>query len=1297
MKKIFVSSTYIDLKDERKAAMEVVDRSHHAVAMEKFFAEDHQSKDVCIGKLHECDALVLIVGERYGTVDPEEKVSITEFEYTTAKALGIPVFAFLRTRSDGSWRSTETEDDRIKKHLAFKKRVDGEKYRKEFQTGDQLKIEILGAIANYERQHGELGVRVTALVTPREFFKPFSDPAKLFNHCWTVVGRKETITELHHFIASKPRGALIYGPGTVGKTKILFEFSKQFSSKHRGQALLFLKDNIPLDQESIKQIPVRRTTIVVDDAHRRTDLKFLLQVAQQYPKRIKLVFSARSQGKDFLRTALAEAGFDAGELQDFGDLKKLTKTELKGIAAQVLGTKNSHLIDQLVSATGDSPLVTLVGAQLLLTQSIDPRLLERHDEFRFTVLSRFEDTVTGKLADNVDANLTRRLLALISALAPVRPDDQQFQGVAADFLGIKKPVLVDVIGILEEQGTLVRRGYSLRINPDVLSDHILHKACLTRNGQTTGFADEVFNAFSKIAAERILRNLAELDWRLGKTGNATSLLERIWKNINRQFRRGSNFDRVVILDWLQRIAYYQPAKALALVEFAIHHPSRQSGNEGLRALYKYTHHDILGALPRVIQAVGYNIEYLPRCCDLLWQLGRNDVQKPASNLESPLRILAEFAKYDVGKPLFVNKTVFEQVEKWLAEKDCHSYLHSPFDILDEFLRKEILSSRSEGIQFHLSTHGINPKTTKDLRQRTIKLLENSLQSKSIKVVLRALHSLSEALRSPPGQLARVITEEERQAWLGEQMQILAILGTTVRTNNSSIIHLRVSKSLRWYSKHGSPAVRQKAATIIRSIPETFDYLLTKSLWYDHWEWRDELEDSGRQDYEAVARETENKVALIAKDFLQRYTKPAKGYSLLRQYLSDLSLAGIAANADYFLNILSNTNSNYAEKLCELIVKNPKSNLATHLAALLSGVRRDRPKSAARIITKAIKTRDETLCYEASRFYGYSPDGIEERDLPSVERLLRHKSVNVRRVAIHALESFKDKESRKLIEVIKRIRISQNTDIAEAVCQIFDHKAPTYGIPFAALRDRDISAILNGLVQIPEIGDHQYHIDKFLGYATERNPFLVARFFFKRLDIRGKRRKNGTRFNPLSFLGFRYALRNISSRPEYKKIIAELLRRAARADSLDKFWLPIFFKDISDGYCRAALDNLKPWITSGDLPKLEAAALLLRSAPADFLFDQKDFVIELLETAHAFSEDCYQSVVSDLFSCAVSGLREGTPGEPKNHDVNIRNRSEAALASLQPGSPAYRFYESLVRYAEGEIKDDIARFEENFQD
>src|SRR3989304_8486954 len=105
MKEIFVSSTYTDLKEYRKAAIDILDREHHAVAMEKFFAENHQAKDVCLRKLQDCDAFVLLLGDRYGTIDPAENVSITEIEYTTAKALGLPVLVFIKTDVNGSWQS----------------------------------------------------------------------------------------------------------------------------------------------------------------------------------------------------------------------------------------------------------------------------------------------------------------------------------------------------------------------------------------------------------------------------------------------------------------------------------------------------------------------------------------------------------------------------------------------------------------------------------------------------------------------------------------------------------------------------------------------------------------------------------------------------------------------------------------------------------------------------------------------------------------------------------------------------------------------------------------------------------------------------------------------------------------------------------------------------------------------------------------------------------------------------------------------------------------------------------------
>ena len=366
-----------------------------------------------------------------------------------------------------------------------------------------------------------------------------------------------------------------------------------------------------------------------------------------------------------------------------------------------------------------------------------------------------------------------------------------------------------------------------------------------------------------------------------------------------------------------------------------------------------------------------------------------------------------------------------------------------------------------------------------------------------------------------------------------------------------------------------------------------------------------------------------------------------------------------------------------------------------MANLLTGVRRDKPLLARNIINKAIASEDETLSAAAGQFYNWA-EGCDGEDLIAIKRLLNHRSPKVKQIAVHALRNFKGKWHRDVIEVIKSVKMTKKTDLAEDICRIFNGKNEMYGIPFSALRDGDISSILSQLVHISAIGDDHYYIDKFLGYATERTPYLVALLFFKRLDMRRKQEKRRESYQPLPYLGFRRALKGISSKPDYAKIILELLRRAAHADSLDVFWLPIFFKAISDGYCEIGLAELRFWVISGDAKKIEAASLLLRSAPAGFLFDRREFVAEILESAHSISDDCYKNVGSDLFCCAVSGLREGTPGEPKSHDVDIRDRATEALTKLQVGSPTHRFYESLVQYAEREIQDDLARFEEDFE-
>ncbi|MGI2115486.1 DUF4062 domain-containing protein [Shewanella frigidimarina] len=91
---VFISSTYIDLIEERQAAVSAVLKSGHIPAgMELFTAGDKSQLDIIKRWIDESDVYMLILGGRYGSVEPESGVSYTELEYDYALEIGKPLFA----------------------------------------------------------------------------------------------------------------------------------------------------------------------------------------------------------------------------------------------------------------------------------------------------------------------------------------------------------------------------------------------------------------------------------------------------------------------------------------------------------------------------------------------------------------------------------------------------------------------------------------------------------------------------------------------------------------------------------------------------------------------------------------------------------------------------------------------------------------------------------------------------------------------------------------------------------------------------------------------------------------------------------------------------------------------------------------------------------------------------------------------------------------------------------------------------------------------------------------------------
>lgn len=91
---VFVSSTYADLGDERQAAVEAILTAGHIPAgMELFAAGDESQMQVIRRWIEESDVFLLILGGRYGSIEPVSQKSYVQLEYEHAIASGKPMFA----------------------------------------------------------------------------------------------------------------------------------------------------------------------------------------------------------------------------------------------------------------------------------------------------------------------------------------------------------------------------------------------------------------------------------------------------------------------------------------------------------------------------------------------------------------------------------------------------------------------------------------------------------------------------------------------------------------------------------------------------------------------------------------------------------------------------------------------------------------------------------------------------------------------------------------------------------------------------------------------------------------------------------------------------------------------------------------------------------------------------------------------------------------------------------------------------------------------------------------------------
>jgi uncharacterized protein DUF4062/tetratricopeptide repeat protein len=228
MARVYVSSTIIDLKQERQAVVDWLRGARHQ-AVDSYLPDSDTVRDSCLDDVGSCDLYVLILGHRYGFQPADgnpEALSITHLEFRRAGECGIPRIALVRT-SIPDVRLSEMEDPgRAALVLGFRDEVGREVRPAEFSDLQGL-IQGLstGVLAELEK----LGSRPD---TPP---RPGVPVLRLAPRLPFLAGREELLAGLDDQLAGDagagPRVVVLCGLGGAGKTSVAVEYAH----RHLGQ------------------------------------------------------------------------------------------------------------------------------------------------------------------------------------------------------------------------------------------------------------------------------------------------------------------------------------------------------------------------------------------------------------------------------------------------------------------------------------------------------------------------------------------------------------------------------------------------------------------------------------------------------------------------------------------------------------------------------------------------------------------------------------------------------------------------------------------------------------------------------------------------------------------------------------------------------------------------------------------------------------------------------------------------------------------------------------------------------
>lgn len=1097
--------------------------------------------------------------------------------------------------------------------------------------------------------------------TPEDFFAPLVIAGRPFSLHWEMVGRaKERVQLATNLDDGSQIVVSLAGPAGGGKSRTLRAAVDAFRQLHPRHTVLMLSPTEPVTAKSVEDLGFGEKLLVVDDAHDRTDLNLLVRYVANPEMRARLLLVYRSYAQDSIDRELGRYGLPSAMVT----LQRPTEADAVALATQVLASLGGpvHAATMIAKMAYDSPLFVVVGAWILAKDGLHPELFGSHEVFQRTVLLEYQEAIKKMVStSNRDQELIRRMLRVIALIQPVVPDDPKLFSLYESIEDVRAPDATRLTRLLIGSGVLFKRGARYRLSPDLLADSIIESECITPRGTSNGHAEKVFEAGVPEHKAHLLLNLGRLDWRRSHGDTSDSpLLDALWSGLVWE----EDYVRAHLKAAVEA-AYFQPRQALVF--------ARRLVDEG-----HGTHEDVC----RLIRNAAYTFKYLRECCELLWEIGRDDQRPLNQHPHHALRILTEMATPEPRVPIAYVELIVDFMLSVLPDNDSWTGAATPFDVLAGALATEgHFTSKATSRTVTFSAYGVNIETVRSIRRRIIDAILDSLASDNKRRAFEAAKTLQKAIQQPAGMMNREPSEIERAGWAAEFAEILERLNSLVeRAFIPPVVLLRIAQSVGWHAHYAKEPTRGPAERILRNLNRDLETRVTRVLmdgWGSHT-WKHEPDQLDRND--EVQR-------TLASEISQSLTDPKALASFVNERLNDLKGYGDEAlqSCHIFMNRLLEGQTALARVVLDARAQTPETPIAAFAAAALAALIRHARDEADARIDALLASGDGDLGLIASA-YTMGLDNqheLTEQDRTVLRRIFSSSDLAVLGCTPWLFRHVAERDKHFAIELLS----SGNPALATASHHLFMWFGDDRMVPVDSLSADEIRGIFKFLGNCMRLDDRPLH--DFLKRVAQRAPKAVVELAMDRLT-RAMARDDWS-FATISGFSRLGPTLDVLEHPDGPGLLGAVLDWSLPQIGDDRF--AHHFRDLIAGvfgFRTQILTNLlEAWCAGGKSGHFQVVGHVLRNAPPSFVFEEHPFVRRILKAARSLGGTAYRELKGSMWISAAMGTRSGTPGKPFPEDLSIKRKAEETLALLSKGDPAYSLYDDLRKGAERDIERSVA--------